>query len=77
MNTWYINKCPFCNSYSVCFYYKNGGFLTVDCGRQEIYTADNTAGYIVNCQLYRVYKKKLNRFKIALNFAKKPLVYSF
>jgi hypothetical protein len=37
MNTWYINKCPFCNSYSVCFYYKNGGFLTVDCGREEIY----------------------------------------
>jgi hypothetical protein len=29
------NKCPFCNSYSVCFYYKNGGFLTVDYGREE------------------------------------------
>jgi hypothetical protein len=53
MSTWYINKCPFCNSYSVCFYYKNGGFLTVDCGREEIYIlyhiikykqSDNTAG---------------------------------
>ena len=28
-------------------------------------------------QQYRVYKKKLNRFEIALNFAKQPLVSSF
>ena len=27
--------------------------------------------------IYRVYKKKLNRFEIALNFAKQPLVSSF
>jgi hypothetical protein len=61
MNTWYINKYPFCNSYCACFDYKNGGFLTVDCGREEIYIiyhimeykqSDNTAGYIVNCWLY-------------------------
>jgi hypothetical protein len=27
--------------------------------------------------IYRVYKKKLNRFEIALNFAKQSLVSSF
>ena len=32
---------------------------------------------IVEYTLYRVYKKKLNRFEIALNFAKQPLVSSF
>jgi hypothetical protein len=32
--------------------------------------------YLIH-QIYRVYKKKLNRFEIALNFAKQILVSSF
>ena len=33
--------------------------------------------FLINFCLYRVYKKKLNRFEIALNFAKQLLVSSF
>jgi hypothetical protein len=32
---------------------------------------------VTSVLLYRVYKKKLNRFEIALNFAKQLLVSSF
>jgi hypothetical protein len=40
-------------------------------------TREYPAMFAKTAVIYRVYKKKLNRFEIALNFAKQPLVSSF
>ena len=52
-------------------------FDSVHAMKTEIPPFDSEIKDSINSSLYRVYQKKLNRFEIALNFAKQPLVSSF